>query len=177
MESFFPLKIDIPDMNDNKGQFSYFFGQKKKRLIFLFTCETNVKEIKIVDKINIIYKIGEITKSDKAFSLYYIEIFDMLGQTVEIKVLDKKFLIKTDDINQEISFLFNQSLFDKNNKKIDKLNIFDIYKEFEIYYRIHSEKKNMNSLKLLISSTLNYLKANKEESNFTLFLTLFIKEH
>ena len=71
MESFFSLKIDIPDINDIKVQFSYFdiFG-KKKRLIFLFTCETNVKEIKIVDKINKIYKIGEITKSDKAFSLY-----------------------------------------------------------------------------------------------------------
>ena len=176
METLFPIKINIPDMNDNEKPFSYFF-KIPIRLNFLFTCETNIKEIKIVEYKKI-FQIGEIIKENKkSFSIYYIEIFDQIGKDIEIKFLDKTFLIKTNDTKLGVSFLFNQSLFDKNNKKIDKLNIFDIYEEFEIYYRIHSEKKNMNSLKLLISSTLNYLKANKEESNFTLFLTLFIKEH
>ena len=176
METLFPIKINIPDMNDNEKPFSYFL-KFPIRLNFLFTCETNIKEIKIVEYKKI-FQIGEIIKENKkSFSIYYIEIFDQIGKDIEIKFLDKTFLIKTNDTKLGVSFLFNQSLFDKNNKKIDKLNIFDIYKEFEIYYRIHSEKKNMNSLKLLISSTLNYLKANKEESNFTLFLTLFIKEH
>ena len=35
----------------------------------------------------------------------------------------------------------------------------------------------MNSLKLLIISTLNFLQSNEEGANFRLFLSLFIKEH
>ena len=174
MEALFPLKIDIPDIKEEKLFLHKLFSHEK-RLNFLFTREINPKEINIKYE-NKIYHLGNIIKNDKTISIYYIEIiFDFYGD-IEINVLNDSYFIKS-DIKGEGSFLFNKYLFDKNNKKVDKLNLFDIYEEFEIYYRIHKEKKNINSLNLLISSTLNYLKAKKEEINFCLFLALFIKEH
>ena len=175
MDTLFPLKIDIPDINVSED--SHFIYQmlrgSTRRLNFLFANDSN--NIKIGENSNI-YQLGEIKKDNITFLIYYIEIYDRIMKDIKITILNNSFWIKVDDINKEISFLFNQPFLDEN-KKIIKKKFFDIYEEFEIYYRIHSEKKNMNSLKLLISSTLNYLKANKEESNFTLFLTLFIKEH
>ena len=176
METLFPLKIDIPDINTFQDPASYLFkiiNGPAKRLNFLFANDSNI--IKISEKNNI-YLLGEIKKDDKIFSIYYIEIYDRIDKDIEIKILNNSFWIKADDIKHEISFLFDESFLDKNKKKI-KTKFFDIYEEFEIYYRIHKEKNNINSLKLLISSTLYFLKAKKIESNFTLFLTLFIKEH
>ena len=175
METLFPLKIDIPDINTFQDSALNFFNiiNDKKRLNFLFANDSNI--IKISEKNNI-YPLGEIKKDDKIFSIYYIEIYDRIDKDIEIKILDNSFWIKADDTKHETSFLFDESFLDKNKKKI-KTKFFDIYEEFEIYYRIHKEKNNINSLKLLISSTLYFLKANKIESNFTLFLTLFIKEH
>ena len=74
-------------MNDNEKPFSYFF-KFPIRLNFLFTCETNIKEIKIVEYKKI-FQIGEIIKENKkSFSIYYIEIFDQIGKDIEIKFLD-----------------------------------------------------------------------------------------
>ena len=168
---------DKKDFSSVSSDFFDYLFARPKRLNFLFAYDSKISEIKIDTKKYKIYQLGEIIKENISFMTYYIEIFGVIELPIEIKILDKIFLIKADDIKHEIYFLFNQSLFDKNNKKIEKLNNFDIYEEFETYYRIHSEKKNMNSLNLLISSTINLLKSNKEESNFTLFLTLFIKEH
>ena len=183
MDALFPLKIDIPDINEKKefpDAFHLIINTLRvaplKRVNFLLTKEAEIKGIKYYE--NKIYLLGQLIKNDKPISIYYIEIFDIIRKDIEIEFLNNSVFIKVDNIrNKEESFLFNQDLFDKNNKKIDKINIFDIYEEFEIYYRIHSEKKNVNSLKLLISSTLNLLKLNKEEANLTLFLALFIKEH
>ena len=173
MEALFPIKIDIPDINEKEKNYFPFY-REPKRLNFLFTREINTKEININYKSKI-YHLGNIIKNDKTISVYYIEIFDGYQKDIEIKILNDSFFIKLDDIKEP--FLFNKYLFDKNNKKIDKLNMFDICEEFEINYRIHKEKNNVNSLKLLISSTLNSLKTKKEEINFSLFLDLFIKEH
>ena len=183
MDALFPLKIDIPDISEKKesSQSLLFYLPKileepTTRVNFLFTREAKIKRIKYYK--NNIYLLGELTKNDKPILIYYIESFYTIGKGIEIEFLNNSVFIKCDNKKKgEESFLFNQDLFDKNNKKIDKLNIFDIYEEFEIYYRIHSEKKNVNSLKLLISSTLNLLKSSKEEANLTLFLALFIKEH
>ena len=174
MEALFPIKIDIPDINEKEKHYFPYFYREPKRLNFLFTREINTKEININYKSKI-YHLGNIIKNDKTISVYYIEIFDGYQKDIEIKILNDSFFIKLDDIKEP--FLFNKYLFDKNNKKIDKLNMFDICEEFEINYRIHKEKNNVNSLKLLISSTLNSLKTKKEEINFSLFLDLFIKEH
>ena len=175
METLFPLKIEIPDINisEDSSLFYQMLRGSTKRLNFLFANDSN--KIKIAENSNI-YQLGEIKKNNRTFLIYYIEIYDRIMKDIEIKILNNSFWIKADDINKEISFLFNQPFYDKN-KKIIKTKFFDIYEEFEIYYRIHSEKKNMNSLKLLVSSTLKFLKANKEKSNFSLFLSLFIKEH
>ena len=176
MEALFPIKIDIPDINEKEKNYFPYFYREPKRLNFLFTREINTKEININYKSKI-YHLGNIIKNDKTISVYYIEIFDGYQKDIEIKILNDSFFIKLDDIKKEETFLFNKYLFDKNNKKIDKLNMFDICEEFEIYYSIHKEKNNVNSLKLLISSTLNSLITKKEEINFSLFLGLFIKEH
>ena len=176
MEALFPIKIDIPDINEKEKHYFSYKYREPKRLNFLFTREINTKEININYRSKIYY-LGNIIKNDKTISVYYIEIFDGYQKDIEIKILNDSFFIKLDDIKKEETFLFNKYLFDKNNKKIDKLNMFDICEEFEINYRIHKEKNNVNSLKLLISSTLNSLKTKKEEINFSLFLDLFIKEH
>mgnify|MGYP007102002258 CR=1 FL=1 len=93
-----------------------------------------------------------------------------------MEIHDKSFFIKSSGkIHLGKNFLFNQYLYDKEDKKIDKLNCFDIYEEFEIYYRIHFEKKNNKSLNWLISSVIINIKSGNEESDFSLFLILFIK--
>ena len=143
MDVLFPLKIDIPDINEEgQSYFSYFnyFKTPIIRLNVLFTREAKIEKINFYK--NKIYLLGELKKNNKPISVYYIEICDRIQGDIEIKFFDNSLFIKVDNINKgEESFLFNQDLFDKNNEKIDKLNIFDIYEEFEIYYRIHSEKK------------------------------------
>ena len=59
--------------------------------------------------------------------------------------------------------------------KSNMLNCFDISEGFEIYYKIHSEQQNMNSLNSLIKSTINKIKNFPNKYHFYLFLVIFIK--
>ena len=80
----------------------------------MLTIEANIKEIKI-KPLSKIYCLGEIIKKEKAFSVYYIEIyegyFSGLGKKNEIQIQKNKFYIKINDIKQEKSFLFNMPFF------------------------------------------------------------------
>ena len=193
MEDLFPLTIDIPDnvpgSKDNYNFIDVFnskiksiFVQETNCFCFLISSKADIKEINI-DAKNKIYLLGKIKKDQEILFIYYIETFVEFPKS-KIKLLIQKntFFIKINDINNDINnkigkiFLFNYCFFDINDKKSYKLNCFDIYEEFEIYYRIHSEKKNINSLNSLISSALHLFNKGKEESNFALFLRVFMKD-
>ena len=183
LESLFPLKIDIPDNEIYLGLKCIF---KNTEFVFLFSSEVEFKDIKIVDRNNI-YFLGDIKKNGKTFSIFYIEVYDNQNLTFKINIpkFTNPFFVKIDkdkyklrDVRNKLFFLFNESLYDKDNKVIQKLNCFDIYEEFEIFYRIHNENKNANSLKFLYSSIENLIKDNKrEESNFSFILKILMKEY
>ena len=177
MDALFPIKINIPENLDNYDM-SYFSFYQKKEIIncLLLSSEINLKEIKIYNK-NEIYPIGIMVKNEKCLNIYYIEVFsDFSDSKIKIDISNNSFFIKLNTIEQKKNYLFNQSLLNQENKEISKLNCFDINEEFEIYYKIHSEGKNINSLYSLISSTLYLIKKGGEESSYSLFLALFIKE-
>ena len=178
MDSLLPLKfesIDIPDNPDNLSGIVF----RREIICFLFSSEAKKEEINIDSKNNIYY-LGEILKEQKKLNIYYIEA---LGSNIysnsklKMEVSNKPLFIKlNENLSREKNFLFNQILLDKNGEKIDKLNCFDIDEEFEIYYRIHSMKKNINSLKSLISSVVNMFENKSEESNFSFFLTVLMND-
>ena len=173
MDALFPLKVESIDIPDNP-EFAYYFILKKNIICFLFSSETKKEEIKI-DYKNNIYYLGEILKDRKKLKIYYIEVYSY--SEFEMEVSNKPLFI---ELNENLSkgkiFLFNQGLLDKNNKKLDKLNCFSIDEEFEIYYRIHSIKNNIDSLKSLINSVINMFKKRFEESNFSFFLTILMND-
>ena len=174
MENLFPIKIEVDDYSD----FLYPFFRSRFATCFIFSSQVKEKEIRIDDK-NKIYNLGEIKKNEITFYIYYIEFYGYLPESgINIKIPGDSLYIKANENNNKKNFLFNQFLFDKDNKKKCKLNFFDIYEEFEIYYRIHYDQKNKNknSLKYLISSTIYLFKNNKEESSFSFFLTVLIKD-
>ena len=177
MEALFPLKIDNIDIPDNPENL---VGWLKRDIIcFLFSSEAKKEEIKIYSDYNIYY-LGEILKEQKQLNIYYIEASGRdinSNSKVEIEVQNQSFFLTIKGkLNRGKNFLFNQLLFDEKNKKSDKINYFDINEEFEIYYRIHSMKKNNNSLKSLIASVINIFKNGGEESNFSFFLTALIND-
>ena len=172
MENLFPLKIKIPD-----SRYSYFI-QPENIICFILSSEAKEKEI-LIKKGNNIYFLGEIKKNEKTFNIYYIEIYEYErdSKTLNIKILNDSFYIKTDEKKDGRKiFLFNKFLLDKEEKKITKLNFFDIYEEFEFYYRIHFEQKNKNSLESLISSAINIFKKDCGEANLSFLLTILIKD-
>ena len=169
MENLFPLKIKIPDSR-------YFIFHPENFICFILSSEAKEKEI-LIKKDNNIYFLGEIKKNEKTFNIYYIEIYERDSKTLNIKIRNDYFNIKTDEkIDGRKTFLFNKFLLDKEEKKITKLNFFDIYEEFEFYYRIHFEQKNRNSLESLISSAINIFKKDCEEANLSFLLTILIKD-
>ena len=178
MDSLFPLKVNIPDKLelDNYDRFNKFKKKKEEIMIcFLFSTSTKVEEIKIYSE-NKIYPLGEIIKNGKNLFIYYIEVV-YSNIKIKIDISKNPIFIKLEEteLNCKKNFLFNKNYLDINNQYIDKLNCFDINEEFEIYYRIHSEKKNMNSLKSLTNSILYKIKDCVEECNFSLFLIVFME--
>ena len=170
MENLFPLKIKIPD-----SRYSFYF-HPENFICFILSSEAKEKEI-LIKKDKNIYFLGEIKKNEKTFNIYYIEIYESDSKTLNIKIRNDYFNIKTDEkIDGRKMFLFNKFLLDKEEKKITKLNFFDIYEEFEFYYRIHFEQKNQYSLKSLISSAINIFKKDCEEANLSFLLTILIKD-
>ena len=181
MYNLFPLKFDIPDEIENKNKKSAYddFDLKEKRgsICFLFSSKTEIKEIFFEHK-NTVYFLGTIIKNEKCSFIYYIEVFEILPNTkIKMEIHDKSFFINTNEkMHLGKNFLFNQYLYDKEDKKIDKLNCFDIYEEFEIYYRIHFEKKNNKSLNWLISSVIINIKSGNKELKFMFFLNVLYQK-
>ncbi len=169
MDSLFPIKIDIPE---NRSSYLHFFNRNK--ICFLLSSNDKIIEIHVE---NNNYFLGEIKKDEKVFYIYYVEIFDISqNSNIKIDIADKSFFLHPNKNTLEVEFIFNNFLYDKEDKKICKLNFFDIYEEFEIFYRIHSEKKNVSSLKWLISSCANIIKKEGKESNLSFFFIIFIKD-
>ena len=173
MDALFPIKVHIPD----EQNFYTNLFQRTGIICFLFSSGVKIEE-KNIKTINKIYPLGEIVKNEKALYIYYIEALccsNIIINTTEYNSFLMK--INNKDINFQKNFFFNKSLFDKEDKIINKLNCFDIYEEFEIYYRIHYDNKNKKSLNLLIISTMNIIKDDdKEISNFSFFLTILKKD-
>ena len=92
-----------------------------------------------------------------------------------VKIL---FFLKLDNIKFHKSkiFLFNKDLIDEDNKKIGKLNCFDINEEFDLYYKFHSKEKNLKNLDFLISSAMNIIESDKEKSNFSFLVNIIMKD-
>ena len=177
MDALFPLKVESIDIPDNPGSLKSFafYILDAKIICFLFSSETKKEEIKI-DLENNIYYLGEILKGRKKLKIYYIEA-EVLNSKFIMEVSNKPLFIKTNEnLSKGKNFLFNQVLLDKNNKKLDKLNCFSIDEEFEIYYRIHSIKNNIDSLKSLINSVIIIFEKRFEESNFSFFLTMLMND-
>ena len=178
MDALFPLKVNIPDeQNFEQNYISFTFFKENRIVCFLFSSEVKIEEKNISTK-NKVYLLGEIVKNEKTSYIYYIEA---LSSNSNIKIHtseNNSFYVKINnkEINFQKNFLYNKSLFVKEDNIINKLNCFDIYEEFEIYYRIHAENKNKNSLKLLITSTINIIKDyDNEISNFSFLLTILMK--
>ena len=172
MENLFPLKIEIPDRN-------YLYMFYRTTICFLFSHEIHEKIDKELEKKANSYHLGEIVKEGKNFSIYYLEITNP-SMNFEIKINNKLFMIELKNLNfksGDKNFLFQQFLINEKNE-IKNLNCFDIYEEFEIFYRIHSEKKNINSILSLLYSSINiFINKNKDYSNLSFFLTIFMKDH
>ena len=175
MDSLFPIKIDIPDSKNQKSFVPYYiFHRNNNKICFLLSSNDKIIEIHVK---NHNYFLGEIKKDEKVFYIYYVEIFDISqNSNIKIDIADKSFFLHPNKNTLEVEFIFNNFLYDKEDKKICKLNFFDIYEEFEIFYRIHSEKKNVNSLEWLISSCANIIKKEGKESNLSFFFIIFIKD-
>ena len=176
MDALFPLKVNIPDEQNFEQNYFTFF--KENRIVcFLFSSEVKIEEKNISTK-NKVYLLGEIVKNEKTSYIYYIEALSS-NSNITIHTSENNsfyFKINNKEINFQKNFLYNKSLFVKEDNIINKLNCFDIYEEFEIYYRIHAENKNKNSLKLLITSTINIIKDyDNEISNFSFLLTILMK--
>ena len=145
-------------------------------ICFLLSSEDKIEEIKIDTK-NEIYPSGEKVKDGKTLNIYYIEAL-FSNSNIKIDVSKKSFFLKLESIQLNVSktFLFNKDLFDKDNKKIGKLNCFDINEEFDIYYQFHSKEKNLKQLNSLISSTKNIIKNDEENSNFSFLVNIIMKD-
>ena len=187
MDALFPIKSSIPDDIGFDTSINPLVNILKRSVsysIFLLSSEENINE-KNVGISNKIYYLGEIKKDGKNISIYYIIVpNEYNSENLKIKICFPKakdsVFIQIDKANlydNRRNFLFNLSLVDKENKKFRKLNCLDIYEEFEIFYRIHSENKNRESLKSLRSSIINIFKdIKREESNFSFLLKVFMKE-
>ena len=176
MDALFPLKNDIPDNEidsiiQNKKQYL----RKYSIISFLLSYEEN-ESIKIINQTKRTYPLGKIEKNEKAFFIDYIELLDGNDKDdMKIEINNKSFFIEKSKYNicdNSIIFIFNNFLEDKKDKR--KLNCFNINEEFEIYYKIHSEK-NKTSFKYLIK-TVEFLFKNEDPNiDFSLFLTILKK--
>ena len=178
MDALFPLKVNEPNFEQSDILSTFFKVNRIDRIVcFLFSSEVKIEEKNINTK-NKVYLLGEIVKNEKTSYIYYIEALSS-NSNITIHTSENNsfyFKINNKEINFQKNFLYNKSLFVKEDKIINKLNCFDICEEFEIYYRIHAENKNKNSLKLLITSTINIIKDyDNEISNFSFLLTILMK--
>ena len=182
MDDLFTLKYDIPDNNMNSYETSYgkilsIYGisRLKKVICFLLSYEVN-ETILISATYNKNYHLGNINRNQKTISINYIELPYRDSDDLVIKINNKSLFIEENKDNNDKIFLFNSFLYegkDKNNKR--KLNCFNINEEFEIYYKIHSEK-NKYSFGYLTKSAINLIKNKDPCVDFSFFLTLFIKK-
>ena len=178
MDALFPLKNDIPDNAIDFYAPNYFPYKRKYSIIcFLLSYEEN-ESIKIINQKNKIFPLGKIEKNEKAFFIDYIELFYGYEQDgVRIEINNKSFFIEKSKYiicdNSKI-FLFNNFLYDNKKKDERKLNCFNINEEFEIYYKIHSEK-NKISFRFLINSVINLFKNEDPNLDFSLFLIILKK--
>ena len=167
----FPLKIVTKTSFINKPL-------NMKTICFLFLSEAKIEDINI-DTQKKIYPSGEIVKNEKKLNIYYIESSSSFSnQKIKIEIAKNSFNINLEktEVDLPMNFLFDKYLFDKKDQKIGKLNCFDIFEEFDTYYRIHSEKNNKEYLKSLIKSSFNIIKYDEEKSNFSFFLTMLMKD-
>ena len=176
MDSLFPIKIDIPDIDLNTiYQDQGFFGGKRTSICFIISREEN-ESLKIMNGKNKVYNLGKIEKGQKNVYIDYIEIFESGDSTdISIEINNKILFIKDIKLNGEQIFIFNNLLLKDKNKNIRKLNFFSFKEVFEIYYKIHSEK-NKNSMKFLSNSIINFCQTNDSDIDFSFFITIFTKK-
>ena len=170
-------EFDIVEKNEKREQFvNTKTGIIEKIICFLFSSEAKIEDIKFDTK-NEIYPFGETVKDGKTFNIYYIET-PVLNSNIKIDVGKNSFFLKLDNIKFHKSkiFLFNKDLIDENNRKIGKLNCFDINEEFDLYYEFHSKEKNIKNLDFLISSTMNIFENVNENSNFSFLVNIIMKD-
>ena len=170
MDDLFPLKVNIPDEFEQDNSEHLIVSNI---VCFIFSTQDKAEEIRI-DSLNKIYPLGNIIKNEKTHYIYYIETYSS-NPEIKIEISKKPSFFKLEDFefNSNKNFLFNK--FYKQNNFLYELNCFDIYEEFEIYYKIHSSKKNINSLNSLYESAINEIKNVPNKCEFDLFLNIFMK--
>ena len=182
MDALFPLKLNIPDDLELDNYEPLIINTKEEKdekiICFILSFQEKTEEIKI-DTRNKIYPLGKIIKNEIPQYIYYIEAY-FSNSTIKIETSKNASFIKLEnfEFSSKKNFLFNKFYISYENNfeyKSKMLNCFDIYEEFEIYYKIHSEQQNMNSLNSLIKSTINKIKNVPKEYDFYLFLVIFIK--
>ena len=175
MDSLFPIKIDIPDIDLNTIYQGSIFERKRTSICFIISREEN-ESLKIMNGKNKVYNLGKIEKDQKNVYIDYIEIFESDDSTdISIEINNKILFIKDIELNGEQIFIFNNLLLKDKNRNIRKLNFFSFKEVFEIYYKIHSEK-NKNSMKFLSYSIINFCRTNNSDFDFSFFITIFTKK-
>ena len=169
MDDLFHLKVNIPDEFEQDNSEHLIVSNI---VCFIFSTQDKAEAIRI-DSLNKIYPLGNIIKNEKTHYIYYIETYSS-NPEIKIEISKKPSFFKLEDFefNSNKNFLFNK--FYKQNNFLYELNCFDIYEEFEIYYKIHSSNKNINSLNSLYESAINEIKnvPNKcELSNTPAYVT------
>ena len=178
MKSLFPLKIDIPDFKSNLDYFSRMMLRQNIAVCFLFSSEVKLKDIKIENR-NKIYPLREIIENGKTLSVFYIEVYDIQNLTfkIEIPTFTNPVFVKIDkdklrDGENKLFFLYNESLYDKENKVIKRLNCFDILDKSPIFF-IFFKIVKISSLNGKYSFINIFNKKEKFDSSLLLSLIRF----
>ena len=132
MDSLFPIKIDIPDIDLNAiDQDKCMFGGERTSICFIISREEN-ESLKIMNRKNKVYNLGKIEKGQKNFYIDYIEISESGDSSdISIEINNKILFIKDIKLNGEQIFIFNNLLLKDKNRNIRKLNFFSFKEVFE----------------------------------------------
>ena len=130
------------------------------------------------------YKVesSAIEYNNKKVSFYeiYIKNEYIYNNKIDISLYINKiqYKMQVTDIRYVKNFLFNHKIFNVKTKEENRLNWFDIEDEYNIYYKICSEKKGeeqfpyLNSLHILLA---DILKSGSIQSSFSLFLKVYMQ--
>ena len=148
------------------------------KYIYFLVSDENNKKIEIPQKFMLkTYEIGNIVWNKRPIRVELFIIFIPTDNSQELEINVKfelaPFILKIRNIQNKKTILFNQSIFEERNpKNIIKLNCFDIYEEFNIYFNYFQKQ---NDIDPLMASSIKTLSDGGENSTFSFFLTIYMK--